>query len=76
MLVPSRLNAVHDRAKDHRRDHHLDQGDKTVAKRLQLFAEIGIRISDRNPEGDRDQNLHIEEFCTMADDGRQDGLLE
>ena len=33
-------NSVDDRQKDDRRNHHLDQLDKTVAERLQACAEI------------------------------------
>ena len=53
---------MHDRAEDHRRDHHLDQRDEAVTQRLQLLAEIGIQISDQDAERDRDQNLHIEDL--------------
>ena len=53
---------MHDGAENHRRDHHLDQRDKTVAKRLQLLAEIGIEISDENAERDRDQHLDVEDL--------------
>ena len=31
---------MHDGAENHRRDHHLDQGDETVTERLQLLVEM------------------------------------
>jgi hypothetical protein len=33
---------VHDGAKDHRRDHHLDERDESVTKRFELNAERRI----------------------------------
>ena len=62
---------MHDGAEDHRCNHHLDQGDKAVAERFQLFAEIGIEISDRNAQPDRDQDLYIEDLVpgVMMDGG-------
>ncbi len=53
---------MHDRAENHRRDHHLDQRDEAVAERLQLLAEIGLEIADQDADRDRDQHLHIEDF--------------
>ena len=53
---------MHDGAEDHRRDHHLDQGDEAVAERLQLLAEIGKEPADQDAERDRDQHLNIEDL--------------
>jgi hypothetical protein len=36
--IAHRRDAVHHRAEDHRRDHHLDQCDEAVAERLQFLA--------------------------------------
>ncbi|MGY4616287.1 hypothetical protein ACVWZ4_001514 [Bradyrhizobium sp. USDA 4472] len=60
--IAHRGDAVHHGAEDHRRDHHLDQGDEAVAERLQGLAEIGIEIADQHPKCDRDQYLDIEDL--------------
>ena len=60
--IAHRRNAVHHRAEDHRRDHHLDQRDEAVAERLQLLAEIGKETADQDAERDRDQDLNIEDL--------------
>ena len=60
--VAHRGDAVDHGAKDHRRDHHLDQCDEAVAERLQFLAEIGKEIADENAECDRDQDLDVEDL--------------
>ena len=73
LQIAHRGDAVHDGAEDHRRDHHLDQRDKAVAKRLQRLAEIGIKMSDCDAECDRDENLDIQDLVPgLTTDGGAD----
>jgi hypothetical protein len=70
--IAHRGNAVHDGAENHRRDHHLDQGDETVTERLQLLAEMWIEIPDQHTERDCDQDLQIQDLVPRLmtmDDG-------
>ena len=62
--ITHRRNAVHHRAEDHRRNHHLDQCDEAIAERLQLLAEIGKEATDQDAKRDRDQDLNIEDFVS------------
>ena len=60
--VAHRADAVHHRAEDHRRDHHLDQRDEAVAERLQRDAGVAEnRWPIRTPMRDGDQDLDIED---------------
>ena len=52
---------MHHGAKNHRRDHHLDQRDEAVAERFEILAEGGIEIADEDAEADRDQDLDIKD---------------
>jgi hypothetical protein len=75
--VAHRGDAMHHRAEDHGRYHHLDQRNEAVAKRLQFLAEIGKEITDQDSERDRDQDLDVENpipglMAAMA--GRLDGI--
>ena len=60
--IAHRGDAVHHRAEDHGRDHHLDQRDEAVAERLERLAEIGIEMSDQDTDEDRDQHLDVEDL--------------
>src|SRR5262245_54771646 len=64
--VAHRSDPVHHRAKDHRANHHLDEGDKAVAKRLKGFAQIRPEMADQNAELDRNQNLYVKDSIPWA----------
>ena len=53
-------NAVHDRAKDDRRNDHLDQFDEGVAQRLHLLAELRVEVSERDADDDGRDHLQVE----------------
>src|SRR5262249_61999946 len=57
--VAHRSDPVHHRAKDHRANHHLDERDEAVAKRLKGFAQIRPEMADQNAKRDRNQNLYV-----------------
>jgi hypothetical protein len=46
-------------AKDHRRDHHLDQRDERIAQRLQRIPGLGKEVPDQHANGDGYQHLDI-----------------
>src|ERR1700751_591867 len=58
--IGDRGDAMNHRAKNDRRDDHLDQVDESVPQRFQAFAKIGKLVSDQNAEKDRDQYLDVE----------------
>jgi hypothetical protein len=62
--VAHRADAVHDRAEDDRRDHHLDQRDEAVTERLERDAGIGKEMADDNADGDGDPERR--ERCTKG----------
>src|SRR5262249_53243023 len=46
--IAHRRYAVDDRAENHRRDHHLDECDESIAKWLQGFAGIRIKMANQD----------------------------
>ena len=52
---------MHHGAEDHRGDHHLDELDEAVAKRLQRLAGVGEKMPDQGADGDRNQDLDVED---------------
>ena len=50
---------MHDRAEDHRRDHHLDECNETVTKRFERDAGVWKKMADEDADGDREQDLNI-----------------
>jgi hypothetical protein len=59
--VAHRADAMHHGAEDHRRDHHLDQRDEAVAKRLQCLAGVRKVMTDDDAERDGDQHLDVKD---------------
>ena len=53
-------HAADDGAEHHRRDHHLDQLDETIAQRLEGRAEIRPEMSGRDTGHDADQDLDVQ----------------
>ena len=68
-----RRDAVHDRAEDHRRNHHLDKRDEAVAERLQGDAGLRKIVSDEDADRDRDQDLNVEDRVPGTPPGRDAG---
>src|SRR5262249_51648451 len=58
--IAHRCDAVHDGAEDHRRDHHLDELNETVAERLERLSGFGEEIAHRDADQDRNDHLNIE----------------
>ena len=58
--LPDRPDTEHDRAEDHRTDHHLDQVDERGAQRLERLADVGGQETDSNARDHRDDHRHIE----------------
>ncbi len=55
-----RADAEHDRAEDHRLDHHLDQRDEGVAERLELDGEVRGDQPDGDAEAHGDDHRDVE----------------
>jgi hypothetical protein len=62
LQIAHRGDAVHDGAEDKRRDHHPDQRDETVAKRLHRLAGIGIEMPKHDASRNRNQHLDVEDL--------------
>lgn len=60
--ISNRSNTMDDGAKDNRADHHFDQRDKAIAKRLKLLSEIGKEIADGDTQQDRQDRLDVKDF--------------
>ena len=50
--VAGSSNAQDDRAKDHRTDQHLDEGNEAVAKRFEFYCGGGIDVAEDPPAED------------------------
>jgi hypothetical protein len=57
---------VHHGAEDHRRDHHLDERDEAITQRLEGDAGTWKVVADEDAEGDRDQDLDVENGVPRA----------
>ena len=64
--IAHRAYPVHDRAEDDRRDHHLDERNEAVTERLERDVAIGKEMADDNADGDREQDLNIENCVPRA----------
>src|SRR5712664_3626776 len=53
-------NALHDDAKNHGGDHHSNQGDEGVAKRLEGEAGLWREMADQDADENGDENLEVE----------------
>jgi hypothetical protein len=47
--IAHRCDPMHNRAKDDRRDHHLDQFHKAIAQRLQSSAKMWKDVTNQRP---------------------------
>ena len=47
-------------AEDDRADHHLDELDEGVAKRLHLDGECRREVAEQHADQDRGQHVHVE----------------
>nr|BFE68706.1 hypothetical protein GCM10020092_020070 [Actinoplanes digitatis] len=61
-----RPDAQHDRAEDHRRDHHLDQRDEPGAQRAQRLADVREEEADRDAQHHGDQHGKVEVVAAVA----------
>jgi hypothetical protein len=52
--------------KDDRPDHHLDEGNKAVAERLESFAQVRPEMANKNANSDSYQNLDVEDRIPRA----------
>jgi hypothetical protein len=50
---------LHDRAEDHRPDHHLDERGEAVAERFERDAGVRKIMADQHARGDGEQNLNV-----------------
>ena len=64
--ISHRTDPVHDGAKDDRPDHHLDEGNKAVAERLESFAQVRPEMANKNANSDSYQNLDVEDRIPRA----------
>src|SRR5205085_2321045 len=64
--IAHRADAIHHGAEDHRRDHHLDQGDEAIAERFQLNAGLRKQMADQDADRDGNQDLNIENAVPRA----------
>ena len=53
-------DALHDDAENHGGDHHSNQGDEGVAKRLEGQAGLWGEMADQDATEDGDEHLHVE----------------
>jgi hypothetical protein len=53
---------MHDRAKNHWCNHHLDKAYEDVTQGLQLNANLRIEMTNDNTEPYGDQDLDVEDF--------------
>jgi hypothetical protein len=66
-------NAGHHRTEDDWTDDHLDQLDETVPERLHLGGECGIKMPERDTNGNRHEHLRVQDFIErfLHDSSRQ-----
>ena len=50
---------MNDRAKDDRRDDHLDQTHESISQRFQALAQTRVDVADHDAEEDANENLDI-----------------
>src|SRR2546423_6438779 len=65
--IAHRADPVHDGAEDDRPDHHLDERDEAVTKRLERGAGGRKIMADQDAGGDGEQNLDV----SMVYQGRE-----
>ena len=50
---------MNDRAKDDRRDDHLDQTHESISQRFQVLTQTRVNVADHDAEEDGNENLDI-----------------
>jgi hypothetical protein len=58
--VGHRSDALNDGAENHRRDHHANEHDESVAERFQGYAHMREKTADENSNNDGNEHLHVE----------------
>jgi hypothetical protein len=61
---------VDHRAKDDRRNNHLDQIDESISQRFQAFTQTRVNVPNHDAEHDSDENLDIKNAIPRFPGGR------